>query len=300
MKNTSKSRRNRKSYAEAISEVQLNGVSDLELIDGNKTKLNCSKLISNYKSILRMAGIEQMLGEKLGIMKGSPKKLADSDLSCTADVPPYWAPSLGDLINVCNKMGLVDRKTFRELIVLKEIRDKVMHGNKEAFGSRSSKSIKDMYNYLFKNRRFTPSVELNNRITKLSQSVLDKKLSEEIIETLRILYLAIEVEAEIRTALYEVGINKGSAALVESILELKSLSKEHQNVFSRENLHKRIRACAMIRNHLVHGSIITPNQTQSSLVIEAHKALGRALAEIGFKKSGKSITIGEFNNNILL
>jgi hypothetical protein len=300
MKNTSNTPTNRKSYAEAISEVQLNGVSDLRLIDGNKTKLNCSKLISNYKSILRMAGVEQMLGEKLGIRKGSPKKLAESDLSCTADVPPYWAPSLGDLINLCNKGRLIDRKTFLELIELKEIRDKVMHGNKEAFGNRSSKSIKHMYEHLLKNCRFTPSVELNNRIIKLSQSVLDKKLSEEIIETLRILYLAIEVEAEIRTALYEVGINKGSAALVESILELKSLSKEHQKVFSRENLHKRIRACAMIRNHLVHGSIITPNQTQLSLVIEAHKALGYALAEIRFKKSGKNIIIGEFNNTIHL
>jgi len=300
MKNTSKSLTNRKSYAEAISEVQLNGVSDLRLIDGNKTKLNCSKLISNYKSILRMAGIEQMLGEKLGIRKGSPKKLAESDLSCTADVPPYWAPSLGDLINLCNKGRLIDRKTFLELIELKEIRDKVMHGNKEAFGNRSSKSIKHMYEHLLKNCRFTPSVELNIRIIEISRSFVDKKVTDEIIETLRILYLAIEVETEIRTALYEVGINKGSAALVESILELKSLSKEHQKVFSRENLHGRIRACAMIRNHLVHGSIITPNQTQSSLVIEAHKALGRALAEIGFKKSGKSITIGEFNNNIQL
>jgi hypothetical protein len=300
MKKNTKYFTSRKSYTEAISEVQLNGVSDLELIDGNKTKLDRSKLISNYKSILRIAGIEQMLGEKLGIIKGSPKKLADSDLSCTADVPPYWAPSLGDLINLCNKQRLIDKKTFLELIKLKEIRDKVMHGDKEAFGNRSSKSIKNMYEYLLKNCKFTPSVELNNRIIEISRSFVDKKVTDEIIETLRILYLAIEVESEIRKTLDEVGIKKGSAALVESVLELKSLSKEHRKIFDREHLHKKIRACAMVRNHIVHGAIITPNHVQSKLVTEAHKALGQALEEIRFKKSGNNITMGDFNNNIKL
>jgi uncharacterized membrane protein len=289
------------SFAEAIMQVQSAGKADFTMANGNVAKLTRTKLLQNYEAILRMAGIEQILGESIGLSPGAEAlKIADAELSRFADVPAYWIMPLGELINRSRKLKSLPADLLERVVKLKDIRDAVMHGEEAAFGKETRKAIRQTYEDLLKHGKHAPTHALRARIEAVTRAKADGYQAEEMLATLGTLYRAIESEVEIRTAMKATGVHKGALPLVESIFELKRASGAHQAIFARDNLAWKFRASALVRNHLVHGSILTPNNRQAMVIDQAHQALGQAIAEIQFKQRGGRTSTGEFRNNIIL
>ncbi len=291
----------RPSLADAISQVIARGKTDFLLASGQVTKLTKAKLLQNYEAILRMAGIEQTLGESIGLTAGAETlKIADAKLSRYADVPAYWVFPLGELIKQATRQQAVPSDILQRIANLKVIRDAVMHGEADTFGEKTRKNIRETYELMLHRSRFTPTQALRTRIDAVKQAMTNGHQAEAMLGTLGTLYRAIEAEAEIRRAMKEAGVFKGVLPHVESIFELKRASAAHQKIFKRDNLTWKFRASALVRNHLVHGSIIVPSARQTEVVNEAHQLLGQAIAELTFKKNGGVTATGEFRNSISL
>lgn len=289
------------SFAEAITQVRSTGKADFTMANGAIAKLTRTKLLQNYEAILRMAGIEQILGESIGLSPGAEAlKIADAELSRFADVPAYWIMPLGELINRSRKLRSLPADLLERVAKLKDIRDAVMHGEEAAFGKETRKAIRQAYEDLLKHGKHSPTHALRARIEAVTRAKADGYQAEEMLATLGTLYRAIESEVEIRTAMKAAGVHKGALPVVESIFELKRASGAHRAIFARDNLAWKFRASALVRNHLVHGSILTPNNRQAMVIDQAHRALGQAIAEIQFKQRGGRESTGEFSNNISL
>lgn len=289
----------RPSLADAINQVRTTGKADFLLASGQVAKLTRVKLLQNYESILHMAGIEQVLGESIGLTPGSEAlKIANAELSRFADVPAYWVLPLGQLIYQADKQKSVPYGILKQVAYLKTIRDSVMHGEADTFGEQTRKAVRQTYEQLLKRSVHTPSAALRARIEAVIQAKIDGTGAEEILTTLGTLYRAIESEVEIRVALKEAGVLKGELPLVESVFELKRASGVHQKIFQRDNLTWKFRASALVRNHLVHGTIITPNKRQTNVVDQAYQLLGQAIAEIRFRRDGGKSSEGDFTNGL--
>jgi len=289
------------SFVEAIKQVESSGKADFKMTNGDVAKLTRTKLLQNYEAILRMAGIEQILGESIGRAIGSEKvHLANVKLSHFADVPAYWVMPLGERIYHSRRLKSLPVGLLNRVAKLKDVRDAVMHGEQAAFGKEARKAIRQAYEDLLQHGKHTPTEALRTRIEAVSRAKADNASAEEMLTTLRTLYQAIESELEIRVAMKEAGIFKGELPLVESIFELMRASGRHREIFKRDNLAWKFRASALVRNHLVHGSITTPTKRQSDVVTQAYQLLGQAVAELRFKQSGGRASAGEFRNNITL
>jgi len=289
----------RLSYADAIKQVQLTGKADFDLTSGQVAKLNRTKLLQNYEAILRMAGIEQILAESIGLVPGSEDlKVANAELSRFAEVPAYWVFPLGQLIDLADKQKSIPYGLLKQIADLKVIRDSVMHGESDAFGQRTRKTIRQVYEQLLKRGVHAPSATLRARIEAVIKAKADGTGAEEMLTTLGTLYRAIECEVEIRRAIKEAGAFKGELPLVESIFELMRASGRHREIFKRDNLAWKFRASALVRNHLVHGRIIVPTKRQADVVDQAHESLGQAITELRFKQDGGTASTGEFRNAI--
>lgn len=291
----------RPGLADAINQVRTTGKADFLLASGQVAKLTRVKLLQNYEAILRMACIEQILAESIGQAPGSVKlKVANAELSRFADVPAYWVLPLGKLIGLAGKQKSIPYAILKQIACLKATRDSVMHGQADTFGEQTRKAIRQAYEQLLQRCIHTPSAELRARIVSVAQAKIDGTGADEILTTLGTLYRAIESEVEIRAAMKDAGVLKGELPLIESIFELKRASSVHQKIFQRDNLTWSFRANALVRNHLVHGTIITPNKRQTDVVDQAYQLLGQAIAELGFKKNGGITATGEFRNSINL
>jgi len=289
----------RPSLADAISQVRATGKADFLLASGQVAKLTRVKLLQNYEAILRMAGIEQTLSEAISLTPSSEAlKVADAELSRYADVPAYWILPLTELIEMAGRQQAIPADVLGKVARLKVIRDAVMHGEADTFGEKTRKSIRETYELLLTRSRHTPTLALRARIEAVSRAKVDGYQAEEMLITLSTLYRAIEAEVEIRAALKEAGVFKGTLPLVESIFELKRASSHHQKLFQRDNLAWKFRASALVRNHLVHGTIVTPTDRQTAVVNQAHRLLGQAIAELSFKKNGGTTATGEFRNGL--
>ena len=289
------------SFVEAIKQVQSDGKADFKMINGDVAKLTRTKLLQNYEAILRMAGIEQILGESIGLTPGSEAlKIANAELSRFADVPAYWVMPLGERIHHARRLKSLPVGLLNRVGDLKDVRDAVMHGEQAAFGKETRKAIRQAYEDILQHGMYTPTEALRARIEAVSRAKADNASADEMLSTLRTLYQAIESEVEIRTAIKEAGIFKGILPHVESIFELMRASDLHREIFKRDNLAWKFRASALVRNHLVHGSILTPTKRQSDVVEQAHQLLGQAVTELGFKKNGGTTATGEFRNGIYL
>ena len=290
-----------RSFAEAIMQVQSTGKTDFTMANGDVAKLTRTKLLQNYEAILRMAGIEQILGESIGRVTHSEKvQLANAKLSHFADVPAYWVMPLGERIHHSRRLKSLPVALLNRVAKLKDFRDAVMHGEQAAFGKETRKAIRQAYEDLLEHGKHTPTQALRARIEAVSRAKADNASADEMLSTLRTLYQAIESEVEIRTAIKEAGIFKGILPHVESIFELMRASDLHREIFKRDNLAWKFRASALVRNHLVHGSILTPTKRQSDVVEQAHQLLGQAVTELGFKKNGGTTATGEFRNGLNL
>ena len=291
--------RPRLSYAEAIKQVQLTGKADFVLASGQVAKLDRTKLLQNYEAILRMAGIEQILAESIGLAHGSEElKIADAKLSRFADVPAYWVLPLGELIKHAGKHRKIPSPALESVLMLKKIRDAVMHGELDAFGQQTRKFIGTQYGLLLKKGVHSPRPELKARIEAVAQAKLAGDGADEMLTTLGTLYRATESEVEIRKAIKEAGVFKGELPLVESIFELMRATGTHRKIFERDNLTWKFRASALVRNHLVHGTIITPNTRQTEVVVQSHELLGQTIAEIRFRRDGGKSSEGDFTNGL--
>lgn len=289
----------RPSLADAISQVRASGKADFLLASGQVAKLTRVKLLQNYEAILRMAGIEQTLSEAISVSPNSEAlKIADAELSRYADVPAYWILPLSELIKTARSQQAIPADVLDQVARLKVIRDAVMHGEADTFGEKTRKSIRETYELLLKRSRHTPTLALRARIEAVSRAKVDGYQAEEMLITLSTLYRSIEAEVEIRAAMKEAGIFKGTLPLVESIFELKRASSHHQKLFQRDNLAWKFRASALVRNHLVHGTIVTPTDRQTAVVNQAHRLLGQAISELSFKKNGGTTATGEFRNGL--
>lgn len=289
----------RPGLADAIDQVRTAGKADFLLASGQVAKLTRVKLLQNYEAILRMAGIEQILSESIGLTPGSePLRIADGKLSQYAGVPSYWILPLGELIKLARLQQAIPADVLKRVADLKAIRDAVMHGEADTFGTKTRQAIREAYELLLKLYPHTPPLALRARIEAVTHAKVDGYQAEEMLITLATLYRSIEAEVEIRAAMKEAGGLKGTLPLVESIFELKRASSEHEKLFHRDNLAWKIRACALVRNHLVHGTIIVPTDRQTAVVEQAHRLLGQAIAELGFKKNGGTTATGEFRNSI--
>jgi len=301
MINTHHTTRPLRSFADAIKQVQTTGKADFTMANGDVAKLTRTKLLQNYEAILRMAGIEQVLGESIGLTPGSEDlKIANAELSRFADVPAYWVMPLGERIHHARRLKSLPVGLLNRVAVLKDVRDAVMHGEQAAFGKETRKAIRQAYEHILQHGMHTPTEALRARIEAVSRAKADNASADEMLSTLRTLYQAIESEVEIRTAIKEAGIFKGELPLVESIFELMRASGRHREIFKRDNLAWKFRASALVRNHLVHGTIIMPNKRQTDVVDQAYQLLGQTIAELGFKKSGGTTVTGEFRNGINL
>ena len=290
---------NRPSFAEAIKEVQANGRADFLLASGQVAKLNRTKLLQNYEAILQMAGIEQILAESVGLAHGTLEfKTADAKLSRFADVPAYWILPLGELIKRAGKLRAIPGEILANVAQLKKLRDAVMHGEIEAFGRHTRKAIESAYTQLLQHGVHAPRPELRARIDQVAQAKNDGLGADEMLATLGTLYRAIEAEVEIRKALKEAGVFKGETPLVESIFELRNASRVHQAIFLRDNLAWKFRASALVRNHLVHGTIIVPNSRHVQVINQTYELLGQALTELRFRKNGGRTSHGDFRNGL--
>ena len=132
----------------------------------------------------------------------------------------------------------------------------------------------------------------------MAQAKLAGDGADEMLTTLGTLYRAIESEVEIRKAIKEAGVFKGELPLVESIFELMRATGTHRKIFERDNLTWKFRASALVRNHLVHGTIITPNTRQTEVVVQSHELLGQTIAEIRFRRDGGKSSEGDFTNGL--
>jgi hypothetical protein len=301
MVNHSQPTQTRPSFADAIKQVQKCGAAEFLLATGQVAKLTRTKLLQNYAAILRMAGIEQTLGESIGLAPGSGElKIADAKLSRYADVPAYWVLPLGELVSRAAHQKSIPHDVLGRIADLKVLRDAVMHGEADNFGQQTRKSIRQVYEMLLARSRYTPTQALRTRIEAVEQAKNTGDGVEEMLSTLGTLYRAIESEVEIRAAMKEAGIYKGDLPLVESIFELKRASGAHRRIFTRDNLTWKFRASALVRNHLVHGSIIVPSARQTEVVNLAYQILGQTLAEICFRKNGGVASDGDFRNSINL
>lgn len=291
----------RPGLADAINQVRTTGKADFLLASGQVAKLTRVKLLQNYEAILRMAGIEQTLSESIGLTPGSEAlKIADVKLCNYANVSAYWILPLGELIKRAGRQKAIPDDVLQRVAALKVIRDAVMHGEADTFGEKTRKSIRETYELLLQRSQYTPTLALRARIEAVTRAKIDGYQAEEMLMTLGTLYRSIESEVEIRTALKEAGIFKGTLPLVESIFELKQASGLHQRLFQRDNLAWKFRASALVRNHLVHGAIIVPSDHQTGIITQAHQLLGQTIAELRFKKSGGRTATGEFRNSINL
>lgn len=289
----------RPSLADAIDQVRTTGKADFLLASGQVAKLTRVKLLQNYEAILRMAGIEQTLRERIGFTPGSePLRIADDKLSQYAGVRACWILPLGELINLASRKQAIPDAVLKRIANLKPIRDAVMHGETDTFGTKTRQAIRETYELLLELYPHTPPLDLRARIEAVTQAKVDGYQAEEMLITLATLYRSIEVEVEIRAAMKEAGVFKGTLPLVESIFELMRASSAHEKIFQRGDLAWNFRACALVRNHLVHGTIITPTDRQTAVVNQAHRLLGQAIAELGFKKNGGTTATGEFRNSI--
>lgn len=301
MPNNNNPTRERTSFADAIKQVQTTGKADFTMANGDVAKLTRTKLLQNYEAILRMAGIEQVLGESIGLTPGSEDlKIANAELSRFADVPAYWVMPLGERIHHARRLKSLPVGLLNRVADLKDVRDAVMHGEQAAFGKETRKAIRQAYEDILQHGMHTPTEALRARIEAVSRAKADNASADEMLSTLKTLYQAIESEVEIRTAIKEAGIFKGELPLVESIFELMRASGRHREIFKRDNLAWKFRASALVRNHLVHGTIITPNKRQTDVVDQACQLLGQTIAELGFKKNGGTTATGEFRNGINL
>jgi hypothetical protein len=299
MINTEQTLQNHPSFAEAIDQVRTNGSAEFPLKNGTVVKLNRTKLLQNYEAILRMAGIEQTLSESIGLTPGSDKlRIANAELSRFADIPAYWQLPLGELISRAEKQRSIPRAILNQITYLKTIRDTVMHGEADAFGAQTCKVIRRTYDQLLQQSRHTPTAALRARIEAVLQAKVDGTGADEMLATLGTLYQAIEAEVEIRKALKEAKVFKGELPLVESIFELMRASDLHLEIFKRDQLVWKFRASALVRNHLVHGTIIVPHSHQTKIISEAYALLGQAIAEIRFREDGGKSSEGDFRNGL--
>lgn len=299
MTNHSHPHKKRPSFAEAIQQVRTHDKADFLLASGQVAKLDRTKLLQNYEAILRMAGIEQILAESVGLAHGSDElKIADAKLSRFADVPAYWVLPLGELIKRATKQRSIPTIILESLPALKGLRDSVMHGETETFGQQTRKTIGKTYEQLLRHGVHTPRPELRARISQVAQAKVDGKGVDEMLATLGSLYRTIEAEVEIRKALKEAKVFKGELPLVESIFELMRATGTHRAIFQRDNLAWKFRACALVRNHLVHGTIIVPNSRHTQIIDETYELLGQAIAEIRFRKNGGKSSEGDFRNGL--
>jgi hypothetical protein len=266
---------------------------------GTILKLDKNKLLQNYEAILFCAGIEQMLGEAVGFAPGQEQfKPAGSALSRYAETPEEWMPPLGLLLGRARKEKGFKKRLMDEIEHFKIARDKVLHGETPSFGIRTRKRSRAIFLELAAHSRLTPRVKLVERLTQVdaAKKALPDATSDEMLSTLRLLYLSIEAESDIRRALMPHQVRNLPA--VESVFELLRVEDAHKRSFKREGVVQKFRASALIRNHIVHGTIITPTPRQAQIITESHSSVGLALAEVSFRKSGGKACEGDFSNNL--
>ena len=287
------------SYAEAIRLVSRGLKPAVAMPGGTTTRLDQTKLLQNYEAILHCAGIEQMLGEAIG--RGPCFLLledADLSLSQFAEVHASWLPSMGQLLKGAAAEKAVDAKLLKEIEEIKLHRDNVLHGQQPSFGGRLRKRVKRAFERLRTNKLHTPRAELLRRLEEVTKAKTGKVPADEILTTLETLYLSIEAESEVRAALPKPRGQAIPLPAVASIFELKRLDPILTNIFKRDKLDWNLRASALIRNHLVHGSLITPSERQKEIIHAAHISLGRALTELDFKRTGKRTEGGDLRNGL--
>jgi hypothetical protein len=167
-----------------------------------------------------------------------------------------------------------------------------------SFGIRTRKRSRAIFQELATYSQLTPRVQLVERLTQVDEAkkALPDSTSDEMLWTLELLYLSIEAESDIRKALEPHQVRNLPA--VESAFELLRVESAHRRCLKREGVVQKFRASALIRNHLVHGTIITPSPRQAQVITAAHGSIGLALAEIRFRKNGGKACEGDFNNNL--
>jgi len=286
-------------YADAIQSVRETGAADFTMPSGTILKLDKNKLLQNYEAILFCAGIEQMLGEAVGFAPGQEQfKPAGSALSRYAETPEEWMPPLGLLLGRARKEKGFKKRLMDEIEHFKMARDKVLHGETPSFSIRTRKLCRAIFLELAAHSHLTPRVKLVERLAQVdaAKKALPDATSDEMLSTLRLLYLSIEAESDIRRALMPHQVRNLQA--VESVFELLRVEDAHKRSFKREGVVQKFRASALIRNHIVHGTIITPTPRQAQIITEAHSSVGLALAEVSFRKSGGKACEGDFSNNL--
>jgi len=286
-------------YADAIQSVREAGAADFTMPSGTILKLDKNKLLQNYEAILFCAGIEQMLGEAVGFAPGQEQfKPAGSALSRYAETPEEWMPPLGLLLGRARKEKGFKKRLMDEIEHFKIARDKVLHGETPSFSIRTRKLSRAIFLELAAHSHLTPRVKLVERLAQVdaAKKALPDATSDEMLSTLRLLYLSIEAESDIRRALMPHQVRNLPA--VESVFELLRVEDAHKRSFKREGVVQKFRASALIRNHIVHGTIITPTPRQAQIITEAHSSVGLALAEVSFRKSGGKACEGDFSNNL--
>jgi len=286
-------------YADAIQSVRETGAADFTMPSGTILKLDKNKLLQNYEAILFCAGIEQMLGEAVGFAPGQEQfKPAGSALSRYAETPEEWMPPLGLLLGRARKEKGFKKRLMDEIEHFKIARDKVLHGETPSFSIRTRKLSRAIFLELAAHSRLTPRVKLVERLAQVdaAKKALPDATSDEMLSTLRLLYLSIEAESDIRRALMPHQVRNLPA--VESVFELLRVEDAHKRSFKREGVVQKFRASALIRNHIVHGTIITPTPRQAQIITESHSSVGLALAEVSFRKSGGKACEGDFSNNL--
>jgi len=289
------------SYADAIRTIRLGQNARLTMSNGTTASINRNRLLQNYGTILHCAGIEQMMGEAIGLRPGELLiQDADEELGRYADVPACWLPSLGELISLADQKMAVASDLLNEVKLVKEFRDQVLHGKQTAFGAGQRKHIQAVFRRLRLGKHCTPRAELLSRIALIESIKVGEAKSDEVLSTLETLYLSIEAESDVRAALSPYKHKKFHLPAVASIFELKRLDPVLTRIFKRDNLSRRLRASALIRNHLVHGSLITPTERQTSIIRSAHELLGQALVEFQLKKNGGHTAGGDFRNGLNL
>jgi len=287
------------SYASAIRLVLEGETPALPLVGGAVVKLDHTKLLQNYEAILHCAAIEQMLGEAIG-QGPCFLLLEDADLSLSqfAEVQASWLPSMGHLLKGAASEKAVDAELLKEIEEIKGHRDNVLHGRQPSFGVNLRKRVKRAFETLRANKSHSPRAELLRRLEEVANAKTGKVPADEIIKTLETLYLSIEAESDVRAALPKPRGKSIPLPAVASIFELKRLDPILAKIFKRDKLDWHLRASALIRNHLVHGSLITPSERQKEIIRAAHISLGRALTELDFKKTGKRTEGGDLRNGL--
>jgi hypothetical protein len=287
------------SYAEAIRLVSRGLKPAVAMPGGTTTRLDQTKLLQNYEAILHCAGIEQMLGEAIG--RGPCFLLledADRSLSQFAEVHPSWLPSMGQLLKGAAAEKAVEATLLKEIEEIKVHRDNVLHGQQPSFGASLRKRVKRAFEKLRSHKLYTPRAELLSRLEEVAKAKTGKVPADEILRTLETLYLSIEAESDVRTALPKPRGQAIPLPAVASIFELKRLDPILTKIFKRDQLAWHLRASALIRNHLVHGTLVTPTARQAGIIRAAHENLGRALSELQCRKNGVHTVGGELRNGL--